>query len=189
MDISEDIRNCLRVLREGGVILYPTDTVWGLGCDPSNSNAVEKIFSIKKRHESKSLILLADSVAMVQRYVREIPAAALELIDVADKPVTIIYPGAKNLAAAIVSEDGSVGIRITSEKFCSSLIREFRKPIVSTSANVSGESTPSTFKEISDEIIDSVDYVADYRKNDRQRHKPSPVIKIDLNGVISIIRK
>ena len=189
MNLSEDIGNCLRVLREGGVILYPTDTVWGLGCDPSNSDAVEKIFSIKKRHESKSLILLADSLAMVQRYIREIPAAAFEIIEVSDKPVTIVYPGAKNLAGAIVSEDGSVGIRITSEKFCSSLIREFRKPIVSTSANISGIPAPSCFQEISDEIIDSVDYVADYRKNDRQKHKPSPVIKIDLNGVISIIRK
>jgi L-threonylcarbamoyladenylate synthase len=189
MTFAEDIKNCLRVLRQGGVILYPTDTVWGLGCDPSSRDAVEKIFSIKERHESKSLILLADSVSMVQRYVKEIPDAAFQIIDVTDKPLTIVYPGAKNLAEGIASDDGSVGIRITSDDFCARLIGDFCKPVVSTSANRSGELTPSCFDEIPADIIRSVDYAVSYRRNDQHRHKPSPVIKIGLNGVISILRK
>ena len=189
MIFTDDIRSCLKVLRQGGVILYPTDTVWGLGCDPSNSDAVEKIFWIKRRHESKSLILLADSLSMIGRYVKEIPSVASDIIEVTDKPVTIIYPGAKNLADGIASEDGTVGIRITSDRFCLDLIREFRKPLVSTSANISGEPTPSFFGEISGEILNSVDYIVNYRKNDLQKRKASPVIKVNLNGVVSIIRK
>jgi L-threonylcarbamoyladenylate synthase len=189
MTLTDDIKNCLRVLIDGGVILYPTDTVWGLGCDPASGEAVERIFSIKKRHENKSLILLADSISMVRRYVKEIPDAAMQIIDATDKPITIVYPGAMNLAEGIASEDGSVGIRITFDDFCARLIGEFRKPLVSTSANRSGEKTPTCFCEISDDIIKSVDYVVEHRQNDRQKHKVSPVIKIDINGVLSILRK
>jgi L-threonylcarbamoyladenylate synthase len=189
MIFEEDIRNSLKVLKEGGVILYPTDTVWGLGCDSTNNEAVKKIFSIKKRNESKSLIVLVNSVAMLERYIKELPDIALELIEVSDKPLTIIYPAARNLASEIVADDGSVGIRVCTEDFCSELIGRFRRPVVSTSANISGEPSPGCFSEISEYIIKAVDYTVGYKREDRQKMSPSPVIKIEQNGVIKIIRK
>jgi len=189
MNSDEDIRNCVKVLREGGVILYPTDTIWGLGCDATNQAAVEKIYRIKERQESKSLIILVNSDTMLERYVREMPYAAAQMIDVTDTPLTIIYPACRNLAYAVMAEDGSAGIRITDDDFCSELITRFRKPVVSTSANKSGAATPSFFDEISEEIISSADYVVRYRQEDRQKRKASPVIKVEINGVIKIIRK
>ncbi len=189
MTISDDIENCLGVLLNGGVILYPTDTVWGLGCDSTNSKAVKKLFRIKRRQESKSLILLSDNLSMVGRYVTDIPDKASQFIVSSKRPVTIIYPGAVNLADGIAAEDGSVGIRITNDKFCQQLIRMFQKPIVSTSANISGEKTPALFDEISAEIKDSVDYIVYHRRKDRRRHKPSPVIKINSDGAFTVLRK
>jgi L-threonylcarbamoyladenylate synthase len=189
MNLNEDIQCALKTLREGGVILYPTDTVWGLGCDATNNEAVEKIFRIKSRNDSKSLIILVDSEAMLERYVKDIPEIALNLIEVSDTPITIIYPGAKNLASSILAEDGSVGIRVCMDKFCNELIGRFRKPVVSTSANISGEPSPSFFLEIPGKIIKAVDYTVEYKREDRQKHLPSPVIKVDQNGVIKIIRK
>jgi L-threonylcarbamoyladenylate synthase len=188
MVFGEDIKNALNALKSGGVILYPTDTVWGLGCDATNASAVEKIFKIKSRSESKSLIILVDSTAMLERYVRDIPDIAFEITEASDTPITIIYPQGKNLAPGVCSEDGSVGIRICSEEFCSELIQRFRKPIVSTSANISGKSFPSYFDEIDDSVISAVDYAVKYRQEDRRKHSPSPVIKIDKNGVFKIIR-
>jgi L-threonylcarbamoyladenylate synthase len=185
---TEDINNSLITLRSGGVILYPTDTVWGLGCDATNASALEKIFKIKSRNESKSLIILVDGESMLERYVSDIPQIAFEIIEASDTPITIIYPRGKNLAGGICSEDGSVGIRICNDDFCSELIRRFRKPLVSTSANISGRPTPSHFGEIEDSVIRSVDYVVKYRQEDQQKHSPSPVIKIDKNGVFKIIR-
>ena len=189
MKFDDDIRNCLKVLKGGGVILYPTDTIWGLGCDATNPKAVERIFDIKLRKESKSLLVLVDSEAMLERYVKEIPAMASEIIRLSDTPVTIIYPSCKNLAKGIVSDDGSAGIRIISDSFCNKLIEGFRKPIVSTSANISGEPAPSHFGEISEQIISSTDYVVFHRREDRQKHNPSPVIKVEINGEIKIIRR
>lgn len=189
MIFEEDINNSLKTLKEGGVILYPTDTVWGLGCDPTNSSAVEKIFRIKARSDSKSLIILVDGESMLQRYVTEIPETAFNLIEVSDSPLTIIYPKAKNLASSVCGEDGSVGIRICRDKFCNELIRRFRKPIVSTSANISEEPSPSDFTEISPTIVSASDYIVRYRQEDRRKHQNSPVIKIEQNGVIKIIRK
>lgn len=189
MIFEEDIRNSLNILKEGGIILYPTDTIWGLGCDATNNEAVNKIFRIKSRNDSKSLIILVNSVAMLERYIMEIPEIALELIDVSETPLTIIYPKAKNLAPAILAEDGSVGIRVCSDRFCNELLGRFRKPIVSTSANISGDPSPSYFTKISDRIIQAVDYAVEYKREDRQKHLPSPVIKIEQNGVIKIIRK
>jgi len=189
MKFEDDIKNALKTLKEGGVILYPTDTVWGLGCDSSNTAAVEKIFRIKSRSDSKSLIILVDSEAMLERYVKDIPAIALSIIEVSDTPLTIIFPGAKNLAAGIAAEDGSVGIRITDDQFCSELIGRLRRPIVSTSANISGENAPSHFGEIPDAIINAVDYVVEHRREDRQKRMASPVIKVEPGGVIKIIRK
>jgi L-threonylcarbamoyladenylate synthase len=189
MVFEEDIRNSLKILKEGGVILYPTDTVWGLGCDATNNEAVKKIFSIKSRNENKSLIILVSSVAMLERYVGEIPEIAFNLIEVSDIPMTIIFPKAKNLASEIPAKDGSIGIRVCTDDFCNELIGRFRRPIVSTSANISGESSPSCFSDISDKIIKAVDYTVEYKRDDRRKNIPSPVIKIEQNGVIKIIRK
>ncbi len=189
MIFDEDISNSLKVLKEGGVILYPTDTVWGLGCDATNNEAVKRIFSIKSRNESKSLIILVNSVAMLERYVTEIPEIALNLIEVSDKPLTIIFPKTRNLASLIPAGDGSAGIRVCTEDFCNELIGRFRRPIVSTSANKSGEPAPSSFRDISNKVIQAVDYTVEYKRNNRQKSVPSPVIKIEQNGVIKIIRK
>jgi len=187
-DFEDDIKNSLKILRDGGVILYPTDTVWGLGCDATSQKAVEKIFSIKERSESKSLIILVDSEAMLERYVKEIPAVASEITGLSDTAVTIIYPEARNLAPGVASEDGSVGIRIAMDDFCKSLIGRFRKPLVSTSANLSGEPSPGYFGEIPETIKDAVDYVVMYKRDDRRKHKASPVIKVEKNGVFKILR-
>jgi L-threonylcarbamoyladenylate synthase len=189
MIFDKDIRNSINVLKNGGVILYPTDTVWGLGCDATNNEAVEKIFRIKSRDESKSLIILVDSEAMLERYVKDIPEVAFELLEVTDTPLTIIYPKARNLAPAIPAKDGSVGIRICKDAFCCELIKRFGKPVVSTSANFSGEPSPFNFEEIPEKIIQEADYTVEFKKQDRQKHLPSSVIKIEHNGVIKIIRK
>ena len=189
MTFKEDIGNSLKVFHNGGVILYPTDTVWGLGCDATDNEAVERIFRIKSRNDKKSLIILVNSEAMVERYVKDIPEIARELIEVSERPLTIIYPGAKNLAPSITAEDGSGGIRVCMDEFCNELIGRFRKPIISTSANISGEPSPSYFFEISEKILQSVDYTVEHKREDRQKHRPSPVIKVEHNGVIKIIRK
>jgi L-threonylcarbamoyladenylate synthase len=188
MNFESDIRNSLITLREGGVILYPTDTIWGLGCDATNPAAVEKIFSIKSRSDEKSLIILVDSDAMLERYVRDIPEIVFELTSVSDSPITIIYPEGKNLARGVCNEDGSVGIRICNEPFCNELITRFRKPIISTSANTSGKPSPSNFIEIDEEIKNGAGYVVTYRQDDNRKNKPSSVIKIDKKGAFKIIR-
>jgi L-threonylcarbamoyladenylate synthase len=188
MEFEEDLKNSIKVLREGGVILYPTDTIWGLGCDATNAKAVEKIFSIKARDDSKSLIVLVDGVAMLERYVDIVPEVVYELIDVSDSPLTIVYPSGKNFAPAVLGSDGSVGIRVCNDHFCSELIKRFRKPLVSTSANISGEPAPLTFSDVDTKIVDSVDYAVSHRRSDDTRHSPSPIIKVDRNGVIRIIR-
>jgi L-threonylcarbamoyladenylate synthase len=189
INFTEDLRQALHVLINGGIILYPTDTIWGLGCDATNQNAVEKIYKIKKRRESKSLIILVNGFTMLERYVKNIPDAAYEILDVSDKPMTIIYPEGKNLAPAVCSEDGSVGVRICNDDFCNELITRFRKPVISTSANYSKAPSPSDFSEIEDDLIRSVDYVVKYRQTDLNKNTPSSVIKVDDNGVIKIIRK
>lgn len=188
MIFDEDIRKSLTILKNGGVILYPTDTIWGLGCDATNAAAVEKIFKIKTRKETKSLLILVNNILMVDRYVAEIPEIVHELTEVSDTPITIIYPGGKNLAPGVCDEDGSVGIRICDEEFCNELITRFRKPIVSTSANFSGNPSPKHFGDIDKELIKRVEYVVEYRQNDRQTKSASPVIKIDVNGTFKIIR-
>jgi L-threonylcarbamoyladenylate synthase len=189
INFTEDIRQALHILIKGGIILYPTDTIWGLGCDATNQNAVEKIYKIKKRRESKSLIILVNGFAMLERYIKNIPDVAYEILEVSDKPMTIIYPEGKNLAPAVCSEDGSVGVRICNDDFCNELITRFRKPVISTSANYSEAPSPSDFYEIEDDIIRSADYVVKYRQTDSKKNTPSSVIKVDDNGVIKIIRK
>jgi len=189
MDYREDINGALKALREGGIIIYPTDTIWGLGCDATNQQAVDKIFAIKKREESKSLIILVNGYPMLERYVVSIPETAASILEVADKPITIIYPKGKNLAPAVISTDGSVGIRICADDFCNELITRFRKPIVSTSANISDTPAPRNFSEISEEILMSASYVVKHRQWETEIKTPSSVIKVEDDGVIHIIRK
>ena len=189
MVFDEDINESLTALGNGGVILYPTDTIWGLGCDPTNPAAVEKIFKIKSREQGKSLLILVDGEAMLERYVSEVPEIAWELLSVSDDPLTIIYSGAKNLAPGVCSENGSVGIRICHDEFCRELIKRFRKPLVSTSANFSGKPSPENFSEIEQELILAADYVVRYRQDERRKYSSSPLIKLSPDGTIKIIRK
>jgi L-threonylcarbamoyladenylate synthase len=187
--MEEDLKKALEVLRNGGVILYPTDTIWGLGCDATNEEAVAKIYNIKKRSDSKSMLVLMENINLLERYVEEVPAIAYDLIEVTDKPMTIIYPGARNLAGNLIAQDGSIGIRITRENFTRQLIQRFRKPIVSTSANISGEPSPAIFEDISAEIKAAADYVVSYRQDDSMPASPSSIIKLGVGGEIEILRK
>lgn len=185
----EDIKAALDVLQKGGVILYPTDTIWGIGCDACNETAVQRIYEIKKRIDSKSMLVLMENAALIERYVDEVPEIAYDLIELTEKPLTIIYDGARNLAKNLIAEDGSIGIRITGEKFSSDLIRRFKRPIVSTSANISGKASPACFIEIDPEIIDAVDYVVKFRQDDTEKAVPSSIIKLGRGGEIKIIRE
>lgn len=187
----DDLREAVRVLRTGGVILYPTDTVWGIGCDATNETAVQRIFDIKHRADSKSMLVLLDGAGKLQGYVERVPETAWTLLEMADgqKPMTIIYPNAKNLAHNLLAEDGSVGIRITREPFSKALCEQLHRPIVSTSANISGEPAAKVFDEIAQEIRDAVDYVCMYRRNDKTPHQPSSIVKIDEAERITIIRQ
>lgn len=176
-------------MAKGGVILYPTDTIWGLGCDATNPEAVRRVYEIKQRADSKAMLVLVDSSVKVDFYVDDVPEVAWDLIELTDKPLTIIYSGARNLAPNLLAEDGSVGIRVTQEKFSHQLCQRFRKAIVSTSANVSGQPSPANFSEISEDIKSLVDYVVTYRQDDVSRPAASSIIKLGKGGVIDIIRK
>jgi L-threonylcarbamoyladenylate synthase len=188
MSFEEDLKESLKTLRQGGIILYPTDTIWGLGCDPTNEAAVDRIFKIKSRDESKSLILLADSLTMIERYTGDCPPIAFELASVSENPLTIIYPEGKNLANGVCGNDGSIAIRLCRDRFCNELIGRFRKPVVSTSANVSGNPSPGNFSDIEHTLINNADYVVKYRQDDRSKYLASPVIKINRDGTFKIIR-
>ena len=187
--MKDDIRKACEVMQKGGVILYPTDTVWGIGCDATNEEAVKRVYEIKKRADSKAMLVLVDNEVKVDFYVQEPPKVALDLIECANKPLTIIYDGARNLATNLVAEDGSVGIRVTSEEFSKQLCFRFRKAIVSTSANISGEPAPATFSEISDEIKQAVDYVVQSRQQETAKPSPSSIIKLGKGGLIKVIRE
>ncbi len=187
--VESAVKEAIKVLSSGGVILYPTDTVWGLGCDATNREAVEKIFGIKKRAESKSLIILVKDENMLVRYVKEVPEVAFQLLEIADTPLTIIYPGAVSLASNLVAPDGSVAARIPHHPFCQRLLSGFRKPIVSTSANIAGAATPSLFEEIDQNIISAADWVAGWQLEEGSTGKPSSIIKLGLRGEVEIIRK
>ena len=189
MDCKEIIEEAVRVLRQGGVILYPTDTVWGLGCDATSEQAVERIFRIKKRSSAKSLVLLACDMDMVARYVKEIPDIAIDLVEVNDAPMTIIYPGAQLLAPNVVAEDGSVGIRIPMADFPRELVRRFGKPMVSTSANISGQATPKCYSEIDQAIVGGVDHCVDPVYERDSDGKASQIIKLGLDSSVEVIRK
>ncbi|MCX6256663.1 MAG: L-threonylcarbamoyladenylate synthase [Bacteroidia bacterium] len=187
--MEEDIRKAIEVLRSGGTILYPTDTVWGIGCDATNPDAVEKIFTIKKREGNHSMLILVDAPLRIEQYVKNVPEIAWDLMDVSDTPLTIIYNGAKNLAPNLTGSDGSIGIRVTSDEFCIKLISRFKKPIVSTSANLSGMPFPADFTDINPDIIKSVGYIVSWRQDDKATARPSSIIKLGEKGEIKIIRK
>ncbi len=187
--MKQEIKNCLDVLRKGGTILYPTDTIWGIGCDATNSKAVQKIFKIKKRMESKSLIVLLDRKERLFEYVEDIPNIVIDLVENVNAPLTVIYPNAKNLAKNIIGDDGTIAIRLVRYEFCYKLIRNFGKPIVSTSANISGQPPPLVFKEIPDEIANQVDYKVNLAHDELRGTKPSTIIKLKTNGEFVIIRK
>ncbi|WP_316850889.1 L-threonylcarbamoyladenylate synthase [Pedobacter agri] len=187
--LKDEINKALEVIKNGGVILYPTDTIWGLGCDATNAAAVDKLLKIKNRPAEKSLIVLLDVDSKLQSYVKEIPEVAYDLIEYAENPLTIIFSDAKNLAANVINADGSVGIRIVKHDFCTPLIQRFRKPIVSTSANLSGKPSPKFFDDIDSEILDAVDYVVDFEQENRNIKKPSTIMKLTPSGQFEFIRK
>ncbi len=205
MDIAGHIKEAAQVLRDGGVILYPTDTIWGIGCDATNPEAVSRVYDIKRRPDSKSLVLLAADMDMVARYVRRIPDVAIDLVEVNDRPMTLIYPGAiageppaegreavtgrHLLAYNVVAEDGSVGIRVPMAQFCRDLVARLGRPLVSTSANVSGEPSPHTYKDITQEIRDAVDYILDPALERESTGLASQIIKVGLDSTVSIIRR
>lgn len=187
--MQQDIEKCLKVLAAGGTILYPTDTIWGIGCDATQSQATQKVYQLKQREDAKAMLVLVDSADMLSRYVEEIPAMAVDIIEINEDPLTIIYPAGRNLAGNLLSGDGSIGIRITSDPFCAELISRFRKPLVSTSANLAGRPAPAIFNEITEDIKTMVDYTVSWRQGDRRKRKPSGILRVKLNGEIEVIRK
>lgn len=194
MKQEDDIRQAVETMRKGGVILYPTDTVWGIGCDATNAEAVKRVYEIKKREDSKALICLVDSDARMQRYFRNVPDVAWQLIDSLKeatdaKPTTLILDGAINLAPNLIAEDGSLGIRITNEPFSKELCFRFQKAIVSTSANISGEPAAQNYCDIDPRILEAVDYVCWTRRQEHKPHTPSSIIKLKENGEVTVIRK
>ena len=186
--MNDDLKKACEVMAAGGLILYPTDTIWGIGCDATNEEAVRRVYGLKRRSDHKAMLVLLDSEAKLNGYVSNVPDIAWDLIEVADKPLTIIYSDAKNLAPSLVGEDGSVGIRITREAFSRQLCERFRKPVVSTSANISGEPSPASFSEISEEVKKGVDYIVEYRQDDQTKAKPSSIIKLGDGGLVQVIR-
>lgn len=187
--LRDEINKALEVLKSGGVILYPTDTIWGLGCDATNPEAVDKVLKIKNRPTEKSLIVLLDTDGKLQSYFTDIPEVAYDLIEYAEKPLTIILSSAKNLAPNVINTDGSVGVRIVKHDFCTELLQRFRKPIVSTSANLSGEPSPKFFDDVSEDIKDEVDYVVDFEQELRNVKTPSTIMKLSPSGQFEFIRK
>ena len=187
--LQDEVKKAIEVMRGGGVILYPTDTVWGIGCDATNVEAVKRVYEIKKREDSKALICLVDSEVRLQRYVRNVADVTWDMMELSEKPLTVIFDKVTGLAPNLLAEDGSAGLRITKEEFSKELCFRFQKPIVSTSANISGEPTPRTFDEISEEIKEAVDYVVKYSRQSKEKHKPSSIIKMQNNGQFTIIRE
>lgn len=186
--MNEEINKALQTLKAGGLILYPTDTVWGIGCDATNPEAVKKVYALKQREDSKALICLVADDRMLKKYVKKVPEVALNIIDVTDKPTTIIYDDAQNLAPNLIAEDGTIAIRIPDDEFCFQLSRRLNGAIVSTSANISGYPTPNSFKEIQQEVLKGVDYIVNLH-HEKICAKPSSIIKLSNNGIVQVIRK
>lgn len=183
-----EVNRAADVIKRGGVVLYPTDTVWGIGCDGSNPEAVDRVFKLKRRADHKAMIILVDSADAVGCYVESMPDIARDLIEVTDHPLTIVYDKGVRLAPALLGADGSIGIRVTGEAFSAALCRRLRRPLVSTSANISGQPAPAVFPEIPEEIVNGVDYVVDYRRDDLTRYRPSTVMRLSAGGEFKILR-
>lgn len=186
--LKDEVNKALEVVRKGGVILYPTDTIWGIGCDATNEAAVRRVFEIKRRADSKAMISLVDNPNRLARYVRDIPDVAWDMMELATTPLTIIYDDVMGLAPGMIAEDGSAAFRVTKEEFSHELCFRLQKPLVSTSANISGEQTARTFKEISDDIKNAVDYVVHYSQQGKEKHQPSRIVKIGKNCEVKVIR-
>lgn len=188
--MKEDINKALEVLRNGGTFLYPTDTIWGIGCDATDENAVKKIYNIKQREDNKSMIILVDEISRIDRYIDEVPEVVFQLLEFAEKPLTVILEGAQYLAQNVINkQDQSVGIRVVNDPFCKELIKRFRKPIVSTSANISGQPSPANFDEITSDVKDAVDYIVEHRQDDYTKAKPSGIILVRKDSTFKIIRE
>jgi len=187
--LKDEIARALKIVQEGGIILYPTDTIWGIGCDATNTDAIQKIYKLKQRDEKKSMIILLDTENKLESYVSDVNLLAYELIEYAERPLTLVMPGAKNISASLISEDGSIGIRIAKHPFCEQLIQRLRKPLVSTSANISGRPSPQYFSQIDAEIVDGVDYVVDIDQHDMEIKTPSTIMRLAPNGSFEFIRK
>lgn len=187
--LRDEVANALKVIKDGGIILYPTDTIWGIGCDATNTEAVKRIFKLKQRDEAKSMIILLDSENKLESYVKEVPAIAYDLIEYTENPLTLVMPCAKNISPALISEDGSVGIRVAKHDFCQQLIQRLRKPLVSTSANISGKPSPQNFGEVDQEVIDGVDYVVDLEQNSTELKKPSTIMRLNPDGRFEFLRR
>ncbi|MGJ5642192.1 L-threonylcarbamoyladenylate synthase [Formosa sp. S-31] len=186
--MQKEVTNALNVLKQGGLILYPTDTVWGIGCDASNPEAVKKVFELKQREDSKALICLVADDRMLKKYIKKIPDAAYSILDISEDPITIIYDEPQNLAQNLIAEDNTIAIRIPNDDFCFQLMRRFNGAIVSTSANISGQPTPKSFKEIAPEILKGVDYVVNLH-HEKKNGKPSSIIKLSNDGIVKVIRE
>jgi len=188
MKQQDDIKNAVEVMKNGGVILYPTDTVWGIGCDATNPEAVAKVYRIKQRDDSKALICLVDSDVRLQRYVRDVPEVAWNVMELATQPITVIFDKGVNLAPNLIADDGSIAMRITKEPFSRELCYRFQKPIVSTSANISGEPAAQNYQDISEYLLNAVDYVCWCRRQEKKPHTPSKIIRMKADGQVEVIR-
>ena len=187
--LKDEVAKALKVIQEGGIILYPTDTIWGIGCDAANTDAVKRIFALKQRDEAKSMIILLDTDNKLQSYIQDVPELAYNLIEYAENPLTLVLPGAKNISPALIAADGSVGVRVTTHQFCQQVIQRLRRPLVSTSANISGEPSPQYFGQVSDDIINRVDYVVDLEQHSTEIKKPSTIMRLDPSGKFEFLRR
>jgi L-threonylcarbamoyladenylate synthase len=187
--LRDEVAKAFKILQEGGIILYPTDTIWGIGCDATNTEAVQKIYRLKQRDEAKSMIILLDTENKLESYVRDVNPLAYDLIEYAENPLTLVMPGAKNVSPALIAADGSIGIRVTANEFCKQLIQRLRKPLVSTSANISGKPSPQYFSQIDQEIIDGVDYVVDMDQHSKEIKNPSTIMKLSPDGQFEFLRR
>jgi L-threonylcarbamoyladenylate synthase len=187
--LKDEIAKALKVVQDGGIILYPTDTIWGIGCDATNTEAVQKIYRLKQRNETKSMIILLDTDNKLASYIQEVPELAYNLIEYAENPLTLVMPGARNISPALIAADGSVGIRVSDHPFCQGLIQRLRKPLVSTSANISGKPSPQYFSQIDQEVIDGVDYVVDLDQNSMEIKTPSTIMKLAPDGRFEFLRR
>lgn len=187
--MRQEIENALKVLQNGGIILYPTDTIWGIGCDATNYEAVQKIYNLKRRQESKSMLVLVHNDFQLEQIIPKVPDTAWDIIDLSEKPTTLVLDNPQNVASNLIAEDNSLGIRITQDLFCKRLIQQLKAPLVSTSANISGEKSPQTFNEISPDILQGVDYIVNLRQNEKTQQKSSTIIQLKNNGEVKVLRQ